>query len=391
MNETATLANEVLKTLFTVDKNHDCVTSKIRAKLINSFEGDEEEALNKYSEFKILKACELLEEEECIKRTNTNLDFIGISFKGEEVVRKGGFINYLQKHSKFSIFFSDSNDNNNENDITQKELLKVIKELIFSNSKLKSDLEFKEDEAVYQESMIKDYDIDSLSSIKIEVPDELKLSFQQYILFFKEYIHKTKGESIYFEVVKINEGLRVDIKPDEVHDFKTFRKWFNEYFDLMRKGGEKINIEFENQLSDDDATFFLAELKNQVDFTKKQIEIIELKTKQRKTYKSIETVRLFLPASKERLIERGYKDIYHFKQNIKTCIAKGESSKGLEILLQYLEEIKSPKHDEAILLNSRFNILENERRTGVLNREDWALERVKIEKSILDFINSALR
>ena len=159
----------------------------------------------------------------------------------------------------------------------------------------------------------------------------------------------------------------------------------------MKKGDDKIKIEFENKLDKHEAAFFLAELKNQVEFTKKQIEIIELKNKNKaQLEKSIDSVKLLLPPDKEKLVEKGYKDVYHFKQSIRAFIAKGECEKGLQTLLQYLEEIDSNKHDEAILLNSRFSILENERRTGVLKRENWMHERVNIEKAILDFIKTSV-
>ena len=126
MIETANLASEILETLTKMDKNHDCNTSKIRAKLIQNFDGEVEVAVEKYDEIKVLKACELLEEEECIRRKNNQLDFIGISFKGEGIVRKGGFMDYLRNHSKFSFLFSDNEEDNDTEFVTQKELLKVV-------------------------------------------------------------------------------------------------------------------------------------------------------------------------------------------------------------------------------------------------------------------------
>lgn len=103
-----------------------------------------------------------------------------------------------------------------------------------------------DEEVNYLKDKIMEYDLENKASFKIQgIPNELKTSFQQYILYFKDYLEKVKDKSIFFEVSKIEDGLRIDINPTEIVDFEEFNDWFNEYMNFIRKKSKDFNVIFD--------------------------------------------------------------------------------------------------------------------------------------------------
>lgn len=76
-----------------------------------------------------------------------------------------------------------------------------------------------------------------------------------------------------------------------------------------------------------------------------------------------------------------------FIQEIKNRISKGETAKALNEAIDYLstKNIKSP--NELILLTSRFHSLQNNRRKGIIQFQDYQLEINKINQGFLFILN----
>jgi|GEM_PF-6646295 len=67
------------------------------------------------------------------------------------------------------------------------------------------------------------------------IPEELLVSFQQYFLFFNEYIEAVKGEKVDLEVRKINDGLQFRFKADDSEKIEKVKGYLNEFFSLARR------------------------------------------------------------------------------------------------------------------------------------------------------------
>lgn len=241
------------------------------------------------------------------------------------------------------------------------------------------------------ENLFKKYEIDEISSIIVEVPDELKLSLQQYILFFKEYIRNTKGYDTYFEVIKSNTGLRIDIKPREIDDFNLFNEWFNEYLDFIRKANSSIQIAIKGDISPKKIEIFTAEMKNQIRHLESQLEIANLKNRFLSDENSfLRNLSLNLSNSNRVLREYGYNDISEFKLRLKKMLSNGKVYEVLKDLTKYLKSENLDGFDDLILINSKLSQLNLECQAGVISKDEERIERQKIVSNTLGFINQNL-
>ena len=244
----------------------------------------------------------------------------------------------------------------------------------------------------YLKDKIAEFDLENKASIKIQgIPNNLKTSFQQYILFFKDYLEKVKDKTIFFEVSKIEEGLRIDINPTEIGDFEEFNSWFNEYMDFIRQKKQDFKVIFEKDVDEKEGTKIMTEIKNQVEFLESQINIIQPQLK-KLTEKSLMLDNFSLNISSEQkyLIELGYSDIDTYKYYLKQSLGDGNIKQVLEGLLKYTTKSLNSNQDisdEIILFNSRISDLEFKSRGGLLTFESEGIEKQKINKGVLELIN----
>lgn len=283
----------------------------------------------------------------------------------------------------------------NEDDVFHVFHLKTGYSIEFLKNEKDGGNEFSEEilvENEYLKERAKEYDFENKTSIKInDIPDYLKTSLQQYILFFKDYVEKVKGKEIFFEVSKIEEGLRIDINPEEIENFEEFNTWFNEYLDFIRKKSESFTVNFEKDVEDREAEIVMAELKNQVRHLESQLELIQLQVKNLTNGEEIFN-RLALDVSEQQkyLIEQGYSNLEAFRSKLKEHLGRGKVKPVLDDMFKYIS--KSPTNnqqdlDEIILFNSRLSELDFKLSAGIISYDEEKIEKQKIYKAILGFIN----
>ncbi len=106
---------------------------------------------------------------------------------------------------------------------------------------------------------------------KIKIPEALRTAFQQYLIFFNNFVEKTKSVNVDLQINQYNEGL--EISYSKTIDSPKIQEYLNEYIGFIRQEVDNINPKFENSLSKPKKDIFIVELKNQIRHLTGQIEI----------------------------------------------------------------------------------------------------------------------
>jgi hypothetical protein len=105
---------------------------------------------------------------------------------------------------------------------------------------------------------------------KIKIPEALRTAFQQYLIFFNNFV-ETTSVNVDLQINQYNEGL--EISYSKTIDSPKIQEYLNEYIGFIRQEVDNINPKFENSLSKPKKDIFIVELKNQIRHLTGQIEI----------------------------------------------------------------------------------------------------------------------
>lgn len=106
---------------------------------------------------------------------------------------------------------------------------------------------------------------------KIKIPEALRTAFQQYLIFFNNFIEKAKSVKVDLQINQYNEGL--EISYSNSIDSPKIQEYLNEYIGFIRQEVDNINPKFETKLSKPKKDIFIVELKSQVRHLTGQVEI----------------------------------------------------------------------------------------------------------------------
>lgn len=67
------------------------------------------------------------------------------------------------------------------------------------------------------------------------IPEELLFIFQQYFIYFNEYVKNTKNELIDVTISKANRGLKFDFQTNESEQIERIKSYFSEYVEFAKK------------------------------------------------------------------------------------------------------------------------------------------------------------
>lgn len=111
-------------------------------------------------------------------------------------------------------------------------------------------------------------------TFQVPFQNELKTTFKQYLIYFKEYLTRTKGILIGFEVRDIDEGLELEIKTANNSDeeIEQIKKYMQDYLNFVKHKVEDIKPQFEVVVDSDNQNFIIAELKSQVRHFQSQLD-----------------------------------------------------------------------------------------------------------------------
>lgn len=116
-------------------------------------------------------------------------------------------------------------------------------------------------------------------SFKIKLPKEIRTAVKQYLIFFEEFVYKSKGYKIDLSIQKTDDGLQVNISEKENTNIEKLKNWMTEFVGLLYQNIDNLTIEFETSTSEFKADLLIADLKNQVTSMRNSLEIARVENK----------------------------------------------------------------------------------------------------------------
>jgi len=100
--------------------------------------------------------------------------------------------------------------------------------------------------------------------LNIQVSDKIHTIVKQYLVFFNDFVKKAKNKDIDFEVISIEDGLRLKLLVNDEYEFENIIKYLNEYIDFVKKNIDDLEVHFETNLEKDERTEFINDLKDEI-------------------------------------------------------------------------------------------------------------------------------
>lgn len=221
----------------------------------------------------------------------------------------------------------------------------------------------------------------NILSTKIKIPSSLKTSFQQYLLYFRDYLKGVKGENVNYDVINCENGLEIQIEINDNVDVKKINYWFQEYYGYLYSNEEKIQILFENKkTSNEEKSILQLDLERQIEFLK--MCIISVKKRNN-----------LLKSENENLIKflgKGLTDIpqlfeVEFYSKLRKKILSGEL---LNVIMELINKISSNNqyYNELIILKLQLESLVRESGLALIDKDERVKHETRITNSILGII-----
>lgn len=222
---------------------------------------------------------------------------------------------------------------------------------------------------------------------EIKIPDSLRTIYQQYLLFFKDFVKTSKGKKIDFLILQTKSGLEVVTETTNKFSIKNLNEYLNEYIGFIKSNSDELTVEVHPDINPQDFKFLMLDLKNQIRHLKQNLEVSEFKTK------ILLDENAFLKQVTLNLSEKIQPIAFNEPlmspfDKVKEQIKRGRTKKAVEELSELLEKEFPDYHNELIIYSSRLYKVMLEARTGIVEREKEMLEVTKINSSILDLIKS---
>lgn len=117
----------------------------------------------------------------------------------------------------------------------------------------------------------------NFSGFEFKVPQEMTTAVKQYLIYFQEYVQKTKGKKIVFEVRSTDEGVLIETSNSD--NLNEINSYFNEYLSFVKSNIDDLQPKFEVPVTDPKKELVVLELKQQVVHLKQQIEFKNFQVK----------------------------------------------------------------------------------------------------------------
>lgn len=115
----------------------------------------------------------------------------------------------------------------------------------------------------------------TVKEVLIELPNELKTSLQQYLIFFKEYVETAKGVKIEFNIIQVEQGLQITLKKNKDLEMNEVQTWLDEYISFTKSNIDNTVINVENKLSNAEIDLLKIKLENQISHLKNNLKTVE--------------------------------------------------------------------------------------------------------------------
>lgn len=238
-------------------------------------------------------------------------------------------------------------------------------------------------------------------STTLKIPKEFIFGIYQYLIFFREFVESAKGVDFDFQIFRNNEGLKIELKYDDINSKENIKKWFSEYVNFA-KGESVEDINFEKDVSNEEMEVLKFRVEQQVSQLNTELAIKKLQLEERK-----EEIKLLREKIKEYrndknrllgIVEDAVKnmnllDSSEFGENrevkikSKKLIENNNISEAITLLINNNNQSNNSLYDELIMLNNSWNVLSKDRRINTITYEIWRIESNKIVNALIEIVN----
>jgi hypothetical protein len=117
---------------------------------------------------------------------------------------------------------------------------------------------------------------------RIEIRQEFRSAFKQYLTYFEEFVRKAKGKKIKFEVHTEPNGLEILIDSDNEEETVKIVRYLKEYVSLITQNIDNLNIEIQSGVSSLQAETLIVDLRHQLRHLQGSLDNARLEIKYQK-------------------------------------------------------------------------------------------------------------
>lgn len=110
----------------------------------------------------------------------------------------------------------------------------------------------------------------------IKMPKDLRTPLKQYLVFFNDFVKKTKGKDAGLEIHDHKEGLELIFKINDNSNIEDIYRYFSEYIGFTKYNLDNLNnlnVQFEVDASTSQVDLIMIDLRNQLRNLKTSLEI----------------------------------------------------------------------------------------------------------------------
>jgi len=239
------------------------------------------------------------------------------------------------------------------------------------------------------------FDLNDSFKYIINLNEIFKTPFQQYLLFFKDFVKSAKGKDVYFEVERISQGLLLKIKVTEEVTLDTIQSYLSEYMNFAQDKVVK-NINIEHQIKQIELEALIKNLQLQIENLNKQIKNKDWQLKflnednQDSRLEKIKMLNIIenFSQDKKRITDNN-KDtnISKLKEEFRSLVKANNYPLLFKMLENHLSNSDTLIINDITILQQKWNLNIKNEYLGILNSEDIAVERSKITKGIIEIID----
>lgn len=235
-----------------------------------------------------------------------------------------------------------------------------------------------------------------------QIPLDLRTAFQQYLLFFKDYVRESKGKEILYQVNQVTEGLEIQIEADSEDSFFDLKTYFDEYLDFARKSFVGvINVEGDPQPQQID--LLRMRLEQQVnnlnmEIKYKDLQICMLEDKIKETVHEKDRLLATIEKAVVSRIDSRIEEIQsntiqivslpaQLRRDCKELIKVDKIDEVFKLLQEHENDVKSLEINDIINLQYQWNSLNKERRLNQISFDLAKQHKSFIVHSILSIID----
>lgn len=223
-----------------------------------------------------------------------------------------------------------------------------------------------------------------------EIPPALRTAFQQYLLFFTDYLKKLEGYEVKLDVIKTPKGLKLITEATESLSIEKINHHLSEYLFYIQ--GE-VEFTASKEVTDTTMELFRLRMEQQINHFKFQARQYQIENQflKKALDTALQTNLNFSSTYQNRqaIAKTSDSNLYQQKicKTIRQHIIRNELEEAIEVLKSLLETAYPSRLNEVIALHSRFNRIKSQARIGRISFEQEEREMNQIISGLLEIIN----